>query len=714
MTQSDRSRLTLPHEPFTLSVIKGALYLGAIACYLTLFISPWSLGSALSLGLMALFSVQSLEPKLSRRGVLTLGAASGLGGYLLSVMIDSWSGWGYLLSAPLMLRSSEAVLFGFLTFSSVFLLRVWGRRSRFGSAIEASVICYAVVQLFSTHRSGQVHEPRFFSDWVIINGQHSVQWWLTVFGVGLVAVALLVFSRVRRSLHLLWAAAIIALILGALYGFGNLGHKAKAIKPLTLGGGASKDKRDNKGGSGGGGDGNSDQNSPQNRPPTPVAVAVFHDDYNPEYGVLYFRQQTLSSFDGVKLVANSAKRFDQDVITQFPSEKGEQAALSQSVENHLQVSTSMYLIDEHPTPPALTHASVIKPLENPAPQRFVEAYSVNSLVPAVPLKRYVGRLSIPEEWSSEKRRYYLDTHFDDPRYQTLAEEIVRDLPSRLAADPIQRAIAIKRYLEREGYYTLKVKHRSSTDPAASFLFGDLRGYCVHFAHSAVHLLRSQGIAARVALGYAVDARTRSNSSAVLITGDRAHAWPEIHIDGVGWVTFDVYPEQSDEPEAQSVSQSLESLFGEMARKQLDRGLKRGSPFPWRDLGFGTLYLLCIIILLGYVIGFWRVIRLRLAPLELRGKLDYMVVLDRLAGSGLRRLSGESREEYAQRLQERAPGINELTAAHLRWALGHPERREVRAQEVTICARAVRRAYAHQSRGRWLLGVLNPYAWLMIR
>ena len=720
MQNSPKLRLTLPDEPEPLFWMKGVLYLGATLCYLFFFTSQWALASALICACLALGYIKKLENKLSFKGLALISLLSALLGLGLSVFLESFSIWSVLFGAPNMLRLSEMLFFGGLSFAIILLLRTWGRRSRIGSGLEGLVICNAVVQLFATHRLGQVHEPRFFSDWVIVNGNHTVQWWLTLFGVGIVAIALLVFSRVRRTLHLVWAGLLITMLLLALYWFSDLGHKVNTVQPLTLGGaGAGQSDsdgkaRDGKGDGRGEEQGDSSQNSPQNRPPTPVAVAVFHDDYSPEQGILYFRQQALSYFDGVKLVADSAQEFDLDVLTRFPNQEGEKAQATQSPENHIKVSTSMYLIDEHPTPPALTHATEIKPLANPAPQRFVKAYAVHSLVPAVPLARYVGRRSIPDSWSEAQRTHYLDTHEQDPRYITLAEEIIRDLPSRLSSDPIQRAIAIKRYLEQEGYYTLKVKHRSSRDPAASFLFGDLRGYCVHFAHSAVHLLRSQGIAARVALGYAVDARTRSNSSAVLITGDRAHAWPEIHIEGVGWVSFDIYPEQSDEQSTRAMSQSLESLFGEMARKQLDRGLKRGLPFPWRAVAWNSLYLALALSFLGYLVSTWRLIRLRFVPLELRGRLDFAIALDRLAGSGLVRAHGESREAYALRVQNWAPGFDQMTEAHLAWALGDPRYKTERAKVVIRHSREVRQAYAKNSRGRWLLALINPFSWFFSR
>ena len=704
-----RQRITLPAEPVSLVLCKAAFYLAAVFAYLVFFTSPWAMWSAILLTLAALLMVSRLETRLSARGVLSFSIAPIVVSYLASLSIEQSGFLCSLFGVSTSLRASESLFFGGLAFGLVFGLRSWGRRARWGTWFEGAVVCLAFIQLFATHRNGQLHEPRFFTDWVIINGEHSIQWWLNLFGILLVACALIMFTRVRRGLHLVIALLLVGMVLGGFYLFIELGHEVKAVRPLTLGGGQGGGKGENDG------EGKGDGSSPSpNRPPTPVAVAVFHDDYKPEHGILYFRQQVLSTFDGVKLVSDSSGQFDQDVITRFPNEKELRSAATQSEDNHLKISTSMYLIDEHPTPPALTHAAEIAPLDNPAPQRFVAAYSVRSAVSAVQLSRYVGRSSIPRSWGEEEVQHYLATHDEDPRYNTLAEEITRDLPPRRSADPIYRAIAIKRYLEREGYYTLKVKHRSSTDPAASFLFGDLRGYCVHFAHSAAHLLRSQGIAARVALGYAVDARTRSNSSAVLITGDRAHAWPEIHIAGVGWVTFDIYPEESDEPAPASVSQSLESLFGEMARNQIDRGLKRAAPFPWRSLFYWVGLVMILLVLLGYLVSLWRTLRVTWSHDAKVGRLAYLVTLDRLAGAGLSRGEGESRERYAERLKDIAPGIDALTHAHLSWALGDPAKQEERAITVAETARQVRKSFARCARGRWIITLMNPFGWFFSR
>ena len=48
-------------------------------------------------------------------------------------------------------------------------------------------------------------------------------------------------------------------------------------------------------------------------------------------------------------------------------------------------------------------------------------------------------------------------------------------------------------------------------------------------------MRALGIPARVGSGYAVDESARQGGSAILLSGANSHAWPEIYVDGVGWV-----------------------------------------------------------------------------------------------------------------------------------------------------------------------------------
>jgi hypothetical protein len=305
---------------------------------------------------------------------------------------------------------------------------------------------------------------------------------------------------------------------------------------------------------------------------------------------------------------------------------------------------------------------------------------------------------------------------EDPRYGALADIIGREVDPRFANDDLAHAYAIKRYLEREGFYTMQSQHSSSSDPTASFLFGSLRGYCVHFAHAAVYLMRSQGIAARVALGYAVQVNKRSGGSSILIMSDRAHAWPEIHLEGIGWVTFDIYPERTDIPPPSMVDYDLEKLLGELARNDKTAGLapdQRSLIIPWRQILQSILWFILGLLMITYVIKFHRRFMARwLSRRYQYPRAAYLAVLDRFSDLGRARRPGETRECHAARISHISPHFQELTQAHLAWALGAKEQQKnewIRLQRLVLAD--WKKSISLPKR---ILALLNPIGWFWTR
>ena len=77
-----------------------------------------------------------------------------------------------------------------------------------------------------------------------------------------------------------------------------------------------------------------------------------------------------------------------------------------------------------------------------------------------------------------------------------------------------------------------------TDFVRWFLEDCDEGYCVHFASSAVVLLRAAGIPARYVTGYMT---TLDSDGQATVRLDDAHAWAEYYVDGVGWVILEATP-----------------------------------------------------------------------------------------------------------------------------------------------------------------------------
>ncbi len=71
-----------------------------------------------------------------------------------------------------------------------------------------------------------------------------------------------------------------------------------------------------------------------------------------------------------------------------------------------------------------------------------------------------------------------------------------------------------------------------------FLLESGRGYCSYFATAFVLLARSQGIPARYVEGFCVPARQKKS---VTVTSDMTHAWPEVWLEGFGWLPFEPTP-----------------------------------------------------------------------------------------------------------------------------------------------------------------------------
>ncbi len=144
------------------------------------------------------------------------------------------------------------------------------------------------------------------------------------------------------------------------------------------------------------------------------------------------------------------------------------------------------------------------------------------------------------------------------RYLQLPDEITqrtRDLAEQIAVglnNPYDKAQAITNYLRNNIDYTETIPAPPlDQEPLDWFLFDFQQGFCNYYASAEIVLLRSLGIPARMAVGYArgitqamgeteLEQQFGELPATVIYEvrqGD-AHAWPEVYFPGYGWVEFE--------------------------------------------------------------------------------------------------------------------------------------------------------------------------------
>lgn len=163
-------------------------------------------------------------------------------------------------------------------------------------------------------------------------------------------------------------------------------------------------------------------------------------------------------------------------------------------------------------------------------------------------------------------------------------------PEEIAAQVVDWFDENYTYTLRPGYYY------GSMDYISYFLARNKKGYCSHFASSAVMLLRYMGIPARYVEGYAfsytdmaVDGRLQEEEkyenyysgysplgeTALIeleVSDAQAHAWVEIFLEGRGWVVVDPTPAASEEEEETG---GFWDVFGGVAGPGINAGGQGG-------------------------------------------------------------------------------------------------------------------------------------------
>lgn len=117
-----------------------------------------------------------------------------------------------------------------------------------------------------------------------------------------------------------------------------------------------------------------------------------------------------------------------------------------------------------------------------------------------------------------------------------AREITAD-----ATTPYDQALLLQTFLRSPPFEYRTVVPAPVTGDAVWDFLESGQGYCVQFATAMTVMARTLGIPARMAVGFLPGSAMAGSPRTYEVRGDRAHTWPELHFDGIGWVRFEPTP-----------------------------------------------------------------------------------------------------------------------------------------------------------------------------
>lgn len=164
-------------------------------------------------------------------------------------------------------------------------------------------------------------------------------------------------------------------------------------------------------------------------------------------------------------------------------------------------------------------------------------YTIDSAIPRRdPSAIALASDSVPDDIADD----YLDLPDDfSPQVAEEAQRIVNDAN---ATTPYEKALALQNYFRDPNRfsYDINAVNGHSSANIADFIFNVRVGYCEQFSGAYAAMARSIGLPARVAIGF-TPGEFDPAINAYRVTGKHAHAWPEVWMDGIGWLRFEPTP-----------------------------------------------------------------------------------------------------------------------------------------------------------------------------
>lgn len=265
------------------------------------------------------------------------------------------------------------------------------------------------------------------------------------------------------------------------------------------------------------------------------------------------------------------------------------------------------------------------------------------------------RASDPARVPANIRARYAGTPVTTDRVRSLATAVTAN-----AATPYDKVRALEAWIGAHTEYTLDIPPLPpGKDAVDQFLLVDQRGFCEQIGTSLVVMLRSLGIPARLAVGYATGERNPFTGLYEVRAKD-AHAWAEVYFPGVGWQAFD--------PTAQ-VPLAGDSSIGAAGAGALAYLDARIDVPAWTPVAIGFVALAIGVAFIGRFLVRWQ--RRRRARVEPSWAATRLSQLERIgAKRGRARSPGQTTPEYAAALARLDPFAEQqlLTEARILDAL----------------------------------------------
>lgn len=210
-----------------------------------------------------------------------------------------------------------------------------------------------------------------------------------------------------------------------------------------------------------------------------------------------------------------------------------------------------------------------------------------------------------------------------------------------------------------------------------FILNKREGYCAYFATAFVLLARAEGFPARYVQGFCVPVVSGNEAP---VYSDMLHAWPEVYIEGKGWIPFEptpgfatnrYLPEREDAdsdiqtgyvkgPKSQTQNDTLTPNY-EMTEESVheENILEENEQSRWRIYAIRIVWILLAGSVLAFAIDrIWEKYREQNRGLEVKYRLAVLHNLQILDLLGYKRKPSETYTELTERIRQGNSDIGE--------------------------------------------------------